>query len=324
MNRKDDVQGRSYWVVSPNVRRNEKTVPDWRQASVLGRAAFMGWEPDDRRHKQMGRTFAHQIQPKDIILIARRHNSEPEIVGFGIVHGEFKKRIKGIKIPDEGFGSLRNLRPFIAQSRAPAHIPFIGALGHSTALARLHPDTKKAHERVCKWIERQLSKKRQTRLGRHSANKTDRKQQPDSQDPHIAAPPGNHQLDYKVRTKSQVINAKKIEAELLQRYRVWLKRQDRKLQTAKYKKLQCDGFEEERRNLIEAKSSTRREHIRMAVGQLLDYAFQGRKKFSDPHIASLGPEKPDPNVVEWLKSLEISLIWREKGSFLDDANGQFT
>lgn len=274
-------------------------------------------------HKQIGHKFAHVMVPGDVILIARRHNYKPEIVGFDVVYGKSKTRIKNVKTP-QSFGSFRNLSPFIAQSRAPARMPLIKALRHSTALAQLHPDTNTAHERLCKWLDLQLSKKRKKGPGRNSANKTDWKQQPESQDPRIAASPGNYQLDYKVRTKSQVIRAKKTEAELLQRYRGWLNQQQRKLQTAIYKELQCDGFEEERRNLIEAKSSTSREHVRMAVGQLLDYTFQGRKKFGDPRMAILVPEKPDPNVVEWLKPLEISLIWREKGNFLDDANGQFT
>ena len=39
----------------------------------------------------------------------------------------------------------------------------------------------------------------------------------------------------------------------------------------------CDRFEKKRHNLIEAKSSTKREYIRMAVGQLLDYAYQFEK-----------------------------------------------
>ncbi|PYL09834.1 MAG: hypothetical protein DME33_02920, partial [Verrucomicrobia bacterium] len=94
----------------------------------------------------------------------------------------------------------------------------------------------------------------------------------------VIGAPENHQLDYEVRTKSEVITAKKIEAELLEKYTTWLKRKGRKLSAAKYGGLRCDAYEQETRNLIEAKSSTRREHIRMAVGQLLDYAFQGRRK----------------------------------------------
>src|SRR5688572_13678087 len=37
------LKDRSYWVVSPNVKNNERTVSDWRQASVREHAAFMGW-----------------------------------------------------------------------------------------------------------------------------------------------------------------------------------------------------------------------------------------------------------------------------------------
>jgi len=136
--------------------------------------------------------------------------------------------------------------------------------------------------------------------------------------------PENHQLDYKVQTKARVIRAEKVEAELLQSYRRWLAEQGRKLSAVKYRALQCDAYEEDRRNLIEAKSSARREHIRMAVGQVLDYAFQGRKKFGAAHKAILLPSEPSSEIVDWLDSLEIKVIWRDKKAFLDSANGQFT
>jgi hypothetical protein len=59
--------------VSPNVRFDNSTVSDWRQASVRWKAAFMGWKPYDRKHKQIGHMFANVVQPGDILLIARRH-----------------------------------------------------------------------------------------------------------------------------------------------------------------------------------------------------------------------------------------------------------
>jgi hypothetical protein len=62
----------------------------------------------------------------------------------------------------------------------------------------------------------------------------------------------------------------------------------------------------------------------MAVGQVLDYAFQGRKQFGDCYKAILLPSKPRPDIVDWLESLQIKIIWREKKDFLDNANGQFT
>jgi hypothetical protein len=62
----------------------------------------------------------------------------------------------------------------------------------------------------------------------------------------------------------------------------------------------------------------------MAVGQILDYAFQGNKKFGDPHKAILLPNKPRSDIIEWLDSLKINIIWRKKRAFLDNANGQFS
>jgi hypothetical protein len=73
---------RKYWVVSPNVRFDAKTVAAWRQASVKWQAAFMGWHPDDEAHR-LGPKFARGIEPGDVILIARRANGKPETVGFG-------------------------------------------------------------------------------------------------------------------------------------------------------------------------------------------------------------------------------------------------
>jgi len=62
----------------------------------------------------------------------------------------------------------------------------------------------------------------------------------------------------------------------------------------------------------------------MAVGQLLDYAYQGRVKFENVRKAILLPRKPGPDIVEWLKSLSIDVVWREEAKFFDTSNGQFT
>jgi hypothetical protein len=140
----------------------------------------------------------------------------------------------------------------------------------------------------------------------------------------IADSPQHHQLDFLVRSKKLMRRARKNEELLLIAYRNWLDSHGRKLRSAKYGKLQCDAFEERRRNLIEAKSSASREHIRMAVGQLLDYAFQIRKQFRDVNMAVLLPRKPDWHTVDWLPKLKIAVIWREKSAFLDNAKGKFT
>jgi hypothetical protein len=140
----------------------------------------------------------------------------------------------------------------------------------------------------------------------------------------IVNSPKHHQLDYIFRSKPQIKQAEKDEERLVRDYRRWLERQERECRAARYGRLQCDVSEEQHRNLIEAKSSVRREYIRMAVGQLLDYAFHIGKKFPHPNLAILLPRKPDPDSIDWLPRLNISVIWREKGVFRDNANGKFS
>jgi len=311
---KPNLLGRHYWVVSPNVRNDEATVGAWRQASLLAKAAFMGWYPDEAGHGEMGPGFAKNIKPNDIILIARRHNHVPEIVGFGIVRGKYgnAEKLNGVKTPDT-FGSLRKLRPFIPWSRPPTNVPLIEAIRHTRALAKLHPQTNLAHKRVCEWMEHQLNGNERKNEGTEMPSCVD-----------VTRLRENPQLEYTVQTERKVRQAKTDEDKLLRDYHRWLKGQARKLSAVKYRSLRCDAYEEERQNLIEAKCSISREHIRMAVGQLLDYAFQGMKKFGEPHMAILLPKKPDQGIEDWLQHLKISIVWRDGTTFLDNANGQFS
>ena len=121
-----------------------------------------------------------------------------------------------------------------------------------------------------------------------------------------------------------VRRAMKIEDELVQRYKKWLAGKYRTLVVARYGRLRCDAYDTERCNLIEAKASTKREYIRMAVGQLLDYAYLGREEFGTPHMAILVPTRPNPNSLHWLSELNISVIWVKARGFVDNAGGQFT
>ena len=78
-----------------------------------------------------------------------------------------------------------------------------------------------------------------------------------------------------------------------------------------------------RRNLIEAKGTISRQDIRMAVGQLLDYAYQMRNDLGDPNKAILLPKEPNQGDVGWLESVGISVIWHSGRRFQDNAGGQF-
>lgn len=309
------AQSRRLWVVSPNVRDNNRTVGQWRQASVACKAAFMGYSPDNREHKQIGYKFAHVVRPKDIVLIARRYHDKPEVVGFGVVDGTFKRSLKGFK-PPQSFRSLRKLRPFKHLTAAPRKLPIMDALGQTAALRELRPDKNPNHRLICDWMERKLAMKA-------SANNR-RVGNPEKMEAHLGKLPPESELEYEVRTRRKTLLARNIEAELVSKYRQWLEDGQLTLELLKYRNLRCDAYEEKRGNLIEAKCSAKREYIRMAVGQLLDYAYLGRERFGKPNMAILLPERPDLKSFEWVSELNISFVWKEKDVFLDNANGRFT
>src|SRR5437870_5697935 len=101
---------RRYWIVSPNVGKStEADVRRWKAASLNGHAAFMGWDPN---HDDTGKKFAYEISPGDRILIARSKKFKPEVVGAGIVQGDFvpgHKKFKGMTLPHRP-GSIRMLK----------------------------------------------------------------------------------------------------------------------------------------------------------------------------------------------------------------------
>ncbi len=85
--------------------------------------------------------------------------------------------------------------------------------------------------------------------------------------------------------------------------------------------LYSDLFNETRGHLIEAKAGTSRGDIRMAIGQLADYA-----RFIDPvkRRAVLLEAKPHPDLLALLSSQDIAVIWRSSTGFADNAGGEFT
>ena len=297
---------RQYWLVSPNVMgdRDEKAVAKWKKVIRRTRAAIMGWPPDDDEHR-IGHKFANYIKIGDIVLIARRHDGKPELVGIGAVIGKCKERHFRI---DHRPVYVRELKPFIPIEEVPEGIPFLNVLPINKAMVRLHPDDKEkhAHREVCEWIAQQLEL---TDHERDSTTITER-----------ARP---RAFGYKVVKTKQVTEARRREAELLDDYERWLKKKGHHLSVLKFGRVECDAWEQKRQNLIEAKGSTRREDVRMAVGQLFDYAFQMREKLQKPQMAILLPKKPALKSVEWLEQLGIKIIWRSGKSFVDNAGGQF-
>jgi hypothetical protein len=73
-----------------------------------------------------------------------------------------------------------------------------------------------------------------------------------------------------------------------------------------------------RGTLVEAKQAATREHIRTAIGQILDYQRYWKAK----HRAVLLPDKPDEDLLRLLDSVRVKAIWRDgKGGFQDNAKG---
>jgi hypothetical protein len=63
--------------------------------------------------------------------------------------------------------------------------------------------------------------------------------------------------------------------------------------------------------LVEAKSSSTRADVRMAIGQLLDYGRWVKPR----HRAVLLEARPHPDLIELLRSCDIAAIWRTGAEF---------
>ncbi|WP_409464814.1 EVE domain-containing protein [Amycolatopsis sp. GA6-003] len=104
------------------------------------------------------------------------------------------------------------------------------------------------------------------------------------------------------------------EAKLVKRYTAFLGR-DLCCLSAKFptgERLVCDLFDAEANTLIEAKSSNKRESVRMALGQLLDYRHH---LATGAELACLLPARPAPSIAEVLHSHQVKVIYEERGTF---------
>jgi hypothetical protein len=82
-----------------------------------------------------------------------------------------------------------------------------------------------------------------------------------------------------------------------------------------------DLYNETRYQLVEAKASATRRSIRMAIGQLADYA-----RFIEPPPARavLLPVRPSQDLLALLAVVGVAAVWEEGDAFVDSAGGQFT
>jgi hypothetical protein len=136
-----------------------------------------------------------------------------------------------------------------------------------------------------------------------------------------------HVESFEQRFERQVKAAQREEQRLVRDYKAYLETSGRTVYRHRIPNpdgagsLYEDLFEEDRRNLIEAKSRITRPGIRMAIGQLADYA---RLIGTTPRRrAVLLPERPSKDLEELLKSQNIGVVWAERGSYADNSRGAF-
>lgn len=75
----------------------------------------------------------------------------------------------------------------------------------------------------------------------------------------------------------------------------------------------CDLIDNATNTLYEAKGTVERGSIRMAIGQLLDYA---RFLAPRPRLAVLLPSEPRADLLELLASAGVDVVWQERKKFL--------
>ena len=117
----------------------------------------------------------------------------------------------------------------------------------------------------------------------------------------------------------------RIEGQLVRRYRAWLDPRGRRLRgliiPAGDVTLRADLFDTELHLLIEAKGAATREHVRYAIGQLLDYR---RYLMPRPALALLLPNPVEPGLAGLPGELDIGIIWAAGEGFADSVDGRLT
>jgi len=81
--------------------------------------------------------------------------------------------------------------------------------------------------------------------------------------------------------------------------------------------IECDLFDETSNVLYEAKGTSHRMNIRLAIGQLFDYR---RFEHKEPELAILVPGRPNDEIVDLCNSLNIEIVWPTGDSFISTNN----
>lgn len=122
---------------------------------------------------------------------------------------------------------------------------------------------------------------------------------------------------YVVQRPDEPAVAMRREALFVKRYADWLAEQSvtstrHKVPTAGGRPMFTDLFDHARSELVEAKSSASRTHVRAALGQILDYG----RYVEHESLAVLLPSEPEPDLIELLNEHGVGCLWETRQGFV--------
>lgn len=122
---------------------------------------------------------------------------------------------------------------------------------------------------------------------------------------------------YLARPHQETLEKERREQELLLRYADHLRRNGAAVSRRIYRvgsarPLACDAFDETNKVLIEARVTADRSSVRLAVGQLLDYARFHQPR---PTLRILLARKPGADLIAYLDSVGVQVVWPADGGF---------
>lgn len=127
-----------------------------------------------------------------------------------------------------------------------------------------------------------------------------------------------HVEQFEVSVRGRVIGATRREQGLVLAFAQHLKNQGHRVMRRWYHPggsippLVCDLVDDTAHVLYEAKGDIRRMSVRMAIGQVLDYR---RFEPSSTSVGILLPREPVPDIVDLIRSVPASVVWRTEDSF---------
>lgn len=164
-----------------------------------------------------------------------------------------------------------------------------------------------------------LAKEARTRLSNGSAASD-----PELPSVRVVAVEGHRTGEVEVVTQEMATTIKRREAELVTRFRRWFDSKDQRLRGITMRSgdriLRADLYDIHTGLLIEAKADSSRDHLRYAIGQLVDYQ---RLLNWETRAAVLLPAPLTTDLVGLAEAADIGVIWAVGEHFKDSAEGAY-